>query len=135
MRFDFERVAPVEFAFIDGGHDLEHVLNDSRKVYDVLSPGGWLVWHDFKSPVAWVKVREAIEMIGFVGAGRSRRRDGGGVSEEGAPGPGQRTPVGGSLRELRQDRNPRVRPRLVLGRGISRGSIHWRGESGDLFAR
>ena len=65
MTFDFGRIAPIEFAFIDGGHDLEHVLNDSRKVYDVLSPGGWLVWHDFNSPVAWVKVREAIEVIGF----------------------------------------------------------------------
>ena len=65
MRYDFSRLAPLDFTFIDGGHDLEHALNDSRKAYDALTPGGWLVWHDFNSPVHWVKVREAIERLGF----------------------------------------------------------------------
>ena len=65
MTYDFGRLAPLDFVFIDGGHDFEHVLNDSRKAYDVLAPGGWLVWHDFDSPVPWVKVREAIEASGF----------------------------------------------------------------------
>jgi len=66
MTYDFGRLTPLEFVFVDGAHDLQHVLNDSRKAYDVLVPGGWLVWHDFGSPVPWVKVREAIEQIGFV---------------------------------------------------------------------
>ena len=65
VTYDFGRIAPLDFAFIDGGHDLDHVLNDSRKAYEALSPGGWIVWHDFNSPVPWVKVREAIEQIGF----------------------------------------------------------------------
>ena len=65
MIYDFGRLAPLDFAFIDGGHDLDHALNDSRKAYDALTPGGWLVWHDFNSPVPWVKVREAIEQLGF----------------------------------------------------------------------
>ncbi len=65
MTYDFGRIAPLDFAFIDGAHDLEHVLNDSRKVYEALAPGGWLVWHDFNSPVPWVKVRAAIEGVGF----------------------------------------------------------------------
>ena len=65
MTYDFGRLAPLGFAFIDGGHDLEHVLNDSRKTYDALAPGGWIVWHDFNSSVAWMKVREAIEAQGF----------------------------------------------------------------------
>jgi len=68
ITYDFGRLAPLEFVFIDGGHALEHVLNDSRKAYDVLVPGGWLVWHDFNSPVPWVQVREAIEQIGFAEA-------------------------------------------------------------------
>ena len=29
MTYDFGRLGPLEFAFIDGGHDLEHVLNDT----------------------------------------------------------------------------------------------------------
>ena len=65
MTYDFGRLAPLDFAFLDGGHDLEHVLNDSRKAYEALAPGGWLVWHDFDSPVPWVRVREAIERLGF----------------------------------------------------------------------
>ena len=65
MAYDFGRIAPLDFAFIDGGHDLEHVLNDSRKTYNILSPGGLIVWHDFNSPVPWVKVREAIEQMKF----------------------------------------------------------------------
>jgi glycosyltransferase involved in cell wall biosynthesis len=65
MTYDFSRLSPLDLVFIDGGHDLEHVLNDSRKTYNALAPGGWVVWHDFNSPVPWVKVREAIEQIGF----------------------------------------------------------------------
>jgi predicted O-methyltransferase YrrM len=65
MRYDFGRLAPLDFVFIDGEHDLEHMQNDSRKAYNALAPGGWLVWHDFNSPVPWVKVREAIEGLGF----------------------------------------------------------------------
>ncbi len=65
MTYDFGRLGPIEFAFIDGSHEFAHVLSDSRKTYDVLVPGGWMVWHDFDSPVAWVKVREAIERLGF----------------------------------------------------------------------
>jgi predicted O-methyltransferase YrrM len=65
MTYDFGRIAPLDFAFIDGAHDLEHQLNDCGKVYEALAPGGWLVWHDFNSPAPWVKVREAIERAGF----------------------------------------------------------------------
>jgi len=65
MTYDFGRLTPLDIVFIDGGHDLEHVLNDSRRAYDALVPGAWLVWHDFDSPVPWVKVREAIDQLGF----------------------------------------------------------------------
>ena len=41
MLYDFGRLAPLEFAFIDGGHDLETVLNDSRKAYDALTRGAF----------------------------------------------------------------------------------------------
>ncbi|GIW88242.1 MAG: hypothetical protein KatS3mg108_2566 [Isosphaeraceae bacterium] len=63
LRFDFASVAPLDFAFVDGGHDLEHALADSRGAYAALAPGGWLVWHDFGSDVPWVKVREAIDRL------------------------------------------------------------------------
>ncbi len=65
LHYDFSRLAPLDFAFIDGAHDLQHVLSDSRKVYEALAPGGCLVWHDFNSPIAWVQVRQALEQAGL----------------------------------------------------------------------
>lgn len=61
LRYDFRRLAPLDFAFIDGAHDREHVLSDTRNVYAALQPGGCIAWHDFGSPTPWVEVRQAIE--------------------------------------------------------------------------
>jgi glycosyltransferase involved in cell wall biosynthesis/tetratricopeptide (TPR) repeat protein len=63
--YDFARLAPLDFAYVDGGHDFETVRSDSIKCYEALRTGGCLVWHDYGSRVAWVKVREAIESLGF----------------------------------------------------------------------
>jgi glycosyltransferase involved in cell wall biosynthesis/GT2 family glycosyltransferase len=63
--FDFARLEGLDFAFIDGGHSLDQVVHDSRAVYETLSPGGWLVWHDLDNPAPWVEVRRAIEQLGF----------------------------------------------------------------------
>ena len=63
--FDFAALAPLDFAFIDGGHDLAHATGDSRGAYDALAPGGVIAWHDFASPHPWIKVREAIEALAF----------------------------------------------------------------------
>src|SRR5439155_1727193 len=38
LAYDFRRLGPLDFAFIDGAHDLEHVLSDSRKAYEQLRP-------------------------------------------------------------------------------------------------
>jgi glycosyltransferase involved in cell wall biosynthesis/predicted O-methyltransferase YrrM/Flp pilus assembly protein TadD len=63
--YDFGRLAPVDFAFIDGAHDFDHVLSDTRGVHAAMRPGGCLVWHDFRSPVAWVEVQQAVEAAGL----------------------------------------------------------------------
>lgn len=63
--FDFARLKPQDFIFVDGGHALAQALQDSRAAYEALAPGGWLVWHDVGHPIAWVEVREAIEQAGF----------------------------------------------------------------------
>ena len=63
--FDFGSLAPLDFVFIDGGHDLEHVTSDTTGAYAALAPGGYLVWHDFASPVPWIQVREGIERLGL----------------------------------------------------------------------
>lgn len=65
LDFDFRGLAPLDFVFLDGGHDFGHVASDTRQAYDALAPGGWLVWHDFGSPHPWIEVREAIERAGL----------------------------------------------------------------------
>src|SRR5262249_10029216 len=60
LRFDFDQLAPLDFAYIDGAHDLEHVLSDTQKVYAALREGGVIIWHDFDSPTPWVHVRQAL---------------------------------------------------------------------------
>jgi tetratricopeptide (TPR) repeat protein len=62
-QFDFARLGPLEYVFVDGAHDLEHVLSDSRNAYEQLQPGGCLVWHDLDNPTPWVQVRQALEQL------------------------------------------------------------------------
>lgn len=40
-------VKQIALAFVDGCHDEEYVLADSRKVYALLERNGFIVWHDF----------------------------------------------------------------------------------------
>lgn len=63
--FDFGRIGPIDFAFIDGARDFEHVRSDSRNAYAILKPGGYLVWHDFDSASPWIEARRAIESLPF----------------------------------------------------------------------
>jgi tetratricopeptide (TPR) repeat protein/predicted O-methyltransferase YrrM len=65
LAYDFHKLAPIDFAFIDGAHDVEHVLSDSLKIYRELAAGGCIVWHDFNSPTPWVEVGQALEQTDF----------------------------------------------------------------------
>jgi glycosyltransferase involved in cell wall biosynthesis len=60
LAYDFGRFAPLDFAFIDGGHDFRTARSDSLGAYAALRPGGCLVWHDWGSRTSWVEVREAV---------------------------------------------------------------------------
>lgn len=64
-QFDFASFGPLDFVFLDGGHDYETVRSDSANAYSALRPGGVLVWHDYGSTTEWVKVAEAIASLGF----------------------------------------------------------------------
>jgi glycosyltransferase involved in cell wall biosynthesis/tetratricopeptide (TPR) repeat protein len=65
LGYDFARLAPLDFAFVDGAHDRAHVLSDTRGAYAALRPGGCLVWHDYGSPTPWVDVHQAIAEAGL----------------------------------------------------------------------
>jgi predicted O-methyltransferase YrrM len=38
---------PFDVAFIDGCHAYEYVISDTRKVLEVMAPGGVVLWHDY----------------------------------------------------------------------------------------
>jgi glycosyltransferase involved in cell wall biosynthesis len=65
LSYHFDQLGLLDFVFIDGAHDFEHVQSDTLKAYQQLSPGGYLVWHDYESLVDWVEVRPALEAIDF----------------------------------------------------------------------
>jgi glycosyltransferase involved in cell wall biosynthesis/predicted O-methyltransferase YrrM len=63
--YDFARLGPLDFAFIDGGHDYDTVRSDSRGAYAALRPGGCLVWHHLPSTTPSVEVERAVANLGF----------------------------------------------------------------------
>jgi glycosyltransferase involved in cell wall biosynthesis len=65
LGYDFGRLGELDFVFIDGAHDLEHVLADTRNAYRQLRPGGCLVWHHAGSSVPWVQVDQALARAGL----------------------------------------------------------------------
>lgn len=58
----------VDFAYIDGCHDMDFVISDTQNIINKMKPGGFIIWHDF-SPEhiekhEWVKdVCKAIEVL------------------------------------------------------------------------
>lgn len=38
----------MQMTFIDGGHDLDHILNDTAISIKLMPSGGWIVWHDWR---------------------------------------------------------------------------------------
>lgn len=39
----------MDFIFVDGDHSYEGVKNDTEKAFDMLAPGGVIVWHDYNA--------------------------------------------------------------------------------------
>ena len=49
-RFDETRFAGrMDLVFVDGAHNTDYVRNDSEKGWNMLRPGGALVWHDCRA--------------------------------------------------------------------------------------
>jgi hypothetical protein len=47
-RFDYSAWrGNIDFIFIDAGHTYEFVANDTDKAFQMLAPGGIVVWHDY----------------------------------------------------------------------------------------
>ncbi|MPR35476.1 class I SAM-dependent methyltransferase [Salmonirosea aquatica] len=59
--FDFSPYhKSMDMVFIDGSHAYEYVLNDTRRAFDILAPGGIILWHDYTN---WEGVRDALNEL------------------------------------------------------------------------
>jgi predicted O-methyltransferase YrrM len=46
---DLSHFHPIDFIFIDGGHDLATVAADTANAFKMLRRGGCIAWHDYKN--------------------------------------------------------------------------------------
>jgi hypothetical protein len=51
----------VDFVFVDAGHDYDSVRHDSAVAFEMLRPGGCIVWDDYQ-PIHWGTVRALNEV-------------------------------------------------------------------------
>lgn len=51
-------IGNIDFAYIDGCHDRDFVINDTLKVLECMQPGSFILWHDFnpnlRSKYHWI---------------------------------------------------------------------------------
>ena len=43
----------MDLIFIDGGHSYAYVQNDTEKAFEMIAPGGLIVWHDYRGKRPW----------------------------------------------------------------------------------
>ena len=61
--FDFSPyLGRVDLMFVDGSHSYEYVLSDTEKAYQMVHPGGLLLWHDYNSRW-WPGVTRALNQL------------------------------------------------------------------------
>lgn len=57
---------PYDFIFIDGSHQIEHVLADSRLALKIMASNGIIIWHDYRSNdyhTPHLRVPEALDIL------------------------------------------------------------------------
>lgn len=63
--YDFAQIAPIDFAFIDGGHTDMVVASDTWNVFHIIAKGGVIAWHDLGNyeGAGWCGVRRVVEEL------------------------------------------------------------------------
>jgi len=59
---DTSKYKEMDFVFVDGAHSYEYCLNDSQKAFEMISPGGIIVWHDYDKD-AWPGVSRYLDEL------------------------------------------------------------------------
>ncbi len=62
-QFDFKPYfGGVDLMFVDGSHSYEYVLSDTEAAYQMVKPGGLILWHDYDSRW-WPGVTRALNLL------------------------------------------------------------------------
>lgn len=67
VRFDFKPFhGAIDLTFIDGAHDFETAMSDSKNALKITAPGGLILWHDFGNYGDYNDVTRAVlELLPF----------------------------------------------------------------------
>lgn len=62
--FDFHAWSDsIDFCWIDGCHDYDAVLSDTRAAFKMVRIGGWVGWHDYRHTAWWSGVTRGVRQI------------------------------------------------------------------------
>jgi predicted O-methyltransferase YrrM len=53
----------IDLIFVDGSHALSYVYSDSEKAFRMVSPGGLILWHDYRGPFQTLDVYKALNKL------------------------------------------------------------------------
>ena len=53
----------IDLIFVDGSHALSYVNSDSAKAFRMVSPGGLILWHDYRGPYQTMDVYKALNKL------------------------------------------------------------------------
>lgn len=63
-KFDYgPYLGSCDVVFVDGSHAYEYVQSDTEKAFQLVKPGGWVIWHDYNDGFFWPHVRRYLKTI------------------------------------------------------------------------
>jgi hypothetical protein len=63
-KFDYgPYLGTCDVVFVDGSHAYEYVQSDTEKAFQLVKPGGWVIWHDYNDGFFWPHVRRYLKTI------------------------------------------------------------------------
>jgi hypothetical protein len=71
-KFDYSKLPMFDVAFIDGRHEHDYIINDTKKLLPRLNPGAVMIWHDYhrENPVGVDTANTIDEMDSRIFGGR-----------------------------------------------------------------
>ena len=61
MNFDFSPwYGKCDMVWVDACHDYEYVVSDTENALKMVTPGGWVLWHDYRHTAWWSGVTKCV---------------------------------------------------------------------------